>query len=145
MRIRTLLLVLSVLVLRNHIRKQGDMSMRNTRCILVCLCICIFFILWSLSTVVGYQSGADIHRLDPGWIRGPIWGRICGYDVVGFYNESLFFYAKNVHYFGIGHAFSAGLYPCHWRNMEVRAYYCYFDGIINDYIIFGKISGLPNQ
>ena len=84
-------------------------------------------------------------RLDPGGIRGPIWGRIDGYEFHGAYNESLFFYAKNVHYFGIGHAFNAGFYPRHWINEEITASYSYFDGSITKHFIFGKIYGLPNQ
>jgi hypothetical protein len=84
-------------------------------------------------------------RLDPGWIRGPIWGRINGYEFRGTDNETLLFYAKNVHYFGIGHAFNAGFYPRHWINQEITASYSYFDGTITKHFIFGKIYGLPNQ
>jgi len=84
-------------------------------------------------------------RLDPGAIRGPIWGRIDGYEFHGAYNESLFFYAKNVHYFGIGYAFDAGFYPRHWIHREIKAWYCNFEGILTDHYIFGKIQGLPNQ
>ena len=83
--------------------------------------------------------------LDPGWISGPIWGRIDGYEFRGSDNESLVFYAKSVHYFGIGHAFDAGLYPRHWVHEDVSAYYSHFRGIITEHLIFGKISGLPNQ
>jgi hypothetical protein len=86
------------------------------------------------------------NSLDPGWIQGPIWGRIDGYEFLGTENHAtLLFHAKNVHYFGIGHAFNAGLYPRHWVNEEVSAYYSYFKGIITEHIIIGKISGLPNQ
>jgi hypothetical protein len=84
-------------------------------------------------------------RLDPGWIRGPIWGRINGYDFHGAYNESLLLYAKSVFYFGIGHAFNSGLYPRHWVNIEVDAWYSFFEGILTEHIIFGRIYGLPNQ
>jgi hypothetical protein len=84
-------------------------------------------------------------RLDPGGIRGPIWGRIDGYEFHGEYNETLFFYAKNVHYFGIGYAFDAGFYPRHWIHREIKAWYCNFEGILTDHYIFGKIQGLPNQ
>jgi hypothetical protein len=91
------------------------------------------------------QHERDTHRLDPGWIRGPIWGFIDGYEFSGPDNESLLFLAKNVRYFGIGHAFNAGLYPRHWKNIEVDARYSFFEGIITDHFIFGKISGLPNQ
>jgi hypothetical protein len=92
------------------------------------------------------KEETNILRLDPGWIAGPIWGRIDGYEFLGTETHAtLLFYAKNVHYFGVGHAFNAGLYPRHWLNEEVSAYYSYFEGIITEHIIFGKIYGLPNQ
>jgi hypothetical protein len=87
----------------------------------------------------------DVHRLDPGWIRGPIWGRIDEYEFRGTDNESLMFYAKNVYYLGIGHAFNAGLYPRHWINEEIEVWYSFFKGIITEHFIFGRISGLPDQ
>jgi hypothetical protein len=83
--------------------------------------------------------------LDPGWINGPIWGRIDGYEFRGTSNESLMFYAINVHYFGIGHAFSQGLYPRHWVNKQIEAWYSFFHGLITDHFMFGRISGLPDQ
>jgi hypothetical protein len=91
------------------------------------------------------KEETNILRLNPGWIAGPIWGRINGYEFRGTDNETLLFYAKNVHYFGIGHAFNQGFYPRHWINEEITASYCYFKGIITIHFIFGKISGLPNQ
>jgi hypothetical protein len=87
----------------------------------------------------------NTHRLDHGWISGPIWGRINGYEFRGTDNESLLFYAKNVHYFGIGHAFNSGFYPRHWVNIEISAWDSFFSGKITDHFILGKISGLPNQ
>jgi hypothetical protein len=114
--------------------------------IIINIGVVVLLVLISLNGVAGYQTAYDIHHLDPGWIRGPIWGRIDGYEFLGTETHAtLLFYAKNVHYFGIGHAFNAGLYPRHWVNEEVSAYYSYFEGIITEHIIFGKISGLPNQ
>jgi hypothetical protein len=113
--------------------------------IVVSLCAVVLLVIGSLSNVVGYRAACDTHILDPGWIRGPIWGRIDGYEFSGIDNETLFFYAKNVYYFGIGHAFNSGFYPRHWRNQEIKAFYSHFEGIITDHVIFGKIYGLPNQ
>lgn len=114
--------------------------------IVVSIYAVILLVLCSLSNVSGYQITNDTRSLDPGWICGPIWGRIDGYEFLGTDNHAtLLFHAKNVYYFGIGHAFNAGLYPRHWVNEEVSAYYSYFEGIITNHIIFGKIYGLPNQ
>ncbi len=85
----------------------------------------------------------NILRLEFGWIGGPIWGLIDGYKFHGTDKEILVFYAKNVHYLGIGHYFFEGLYPEHWINREVTAYGSYFGGIITKHIIFGRIYGLP--
>lgn len=114
--------------------------------ILISIMALVLLILGSFPHGAGNQTANDIHRLDPGWIRGPIWGRINGYEFLGTdTHESLRFYAKNVHYFGIGHAFNAGLYPRHWVNEDVSAYYSHFEGIITEHILLGRISGLPNQ
>jgi hypothetical protein len=108
----------------------------------------LFFVI--LVVVPGISLGKHISEantlvLDPGWIRGPIWGHIKGYEFCGTDNETLLFYAKNVHYFGIGHAFNSGLYPRHWINEEITASYSFFEGFITIHFIFGKIYGLPNQ
>lgn len=113
--------------------------------IVICIMVLVLLILVSMPYTAGNQTANDIHHLDPGWIRGPIWGRIDGYEFRGPENESLLLYAKNVHYFGIGHAFNAGLYPRHWVNEDVHAYNSHFEGIITKHIILGRISGLPNQ
>lgn len=109
-------------------------------------CAVLLLLVGSLAHVTGHLTASDAPPLDPGWIRGPIWGRIQGYEFLGSENHAtLLFYAKNVYYFGIGHAFNAGLYPRHWVNEDVSAYYSYFEGIITEHIILGRISGLPNQ
>jgi hypothetical protein len=100
---------------------------------------------WQSKQIQQNKEEKNTFRLDPGWIRGPIWGRIDGYEFRGTDNETLLFYAKNVHYFGIGHAFNSGFYPRHWINKEITASYSFFEGIITLHFIFGKIYGLPNQ
>ena len=112
--------------------------------LIIILCV---LLLAAIPTVSIGERTTDTNNnvLDPGWIRGPIWGRIDGYEFSGIDNDHLLFYAKNVHYFGIGHAFNAGLYPRHWKNREIDARYSYFEGIITDHFILGKISGLPDQ
>jgi hypothetical protein len=108
----------------------------------------LFFIILVVVPIISlgkHMPEANPLRLDPGWIRGPIWGRIDGYEFRGTDNETLLFYAKNVHYFGIGHAFDSGFYPRHWINQEITASYSFFEGFITIHFIFGKIYGLPNQ
>jgi hypothetical protein len=112
--------------------------------LIIILCV---LLLAAIPTVSRAERTTDTNNdvFDPGWIRGPIWGRIDGYEFSGNDNDHLVFYAKNVHYFGIGHAFNAGFYPRHWRNTEITCRYSFFEGKISTKFICGTISGLPGQ
>ena len=83
--------------------------------------------------------------LDPGGIRGPIWGTIRDYQFTGPYNDHLELDAIRVRYFGIGYAFNSGFYPRLYRDRQVTFSYPSFKGIITSNFIIGIISGLPGE
>ena len=100
------------------------------------VCILIFSGLTALSTAKSEEKP----QLDAGRVKGPILGRIRNPERTERY---LRFYAISVWHLGIGHGFSSGLYPGHWRNSEVTCYYHHFEGILTPTFICGIINGVP--
>jgi hypothetical protein len=83
--------------------------------------------------------------LDPGGIRGPIFGTIRGYEFTEPYEDHLVLDAIRLRYFGIGYAFNAGFYPRIYRHRQITFSYPNFKGKITPHLIFGIISGLPGD
>ena len=97
----------------------------------------------ALSNAKPVSESDEKYALDPGGIRGPILGRLRGYEFCGNYDDHLKLNATRVLYFGIGYAFDSGFYPRFYRHREVTFHYPYFEGIITTTFIIGTISGLP--
>ncbi len=81
--------------------------------------------------------------LDPGGIRGPIFGIIQGYQFHDPWNYTLSFYAIFVIYLGKGYGFDSGFYPRLLICRQIDWRYHFFEGIITPTYISGTISGLP--
>ena len=115
--------------------------------LMICLIVCmlVFTGLSALSTAKPSLKYEEKPTLDPGVIRGPIWGRIRGYEFTGPYSDHLELDTICIRYFGIGYAFNSGLYPRVYRDRHVTFSYPNFKGIITPTFIIGTISGLPGE
>ena len=112
----------------------------------ILIILTIFMLLFTSISVVSIAKESNIKKekinLDPGGIKGPIFGRIEGYEATE--AGSLILYTKRVHHFGIGFGICSGLYPRFYRNEEVMFNNFNFKGIVTQRLIFGIIEGLPN-
>ena len=111
--------------------------------LLVVLIISVLFFSSMIVTVTAKSTSSKKNQsiLDPGGIRGPIFGRIEGHESG---SGSVKLYAIRVCYLGIGHGIESGFYPRFFKEEEVMFYNADFKGIITQRSIFGMISGFPN-
>jgi len=111
----------------------------------IVVCVLLFTRLSTLTIAKPSPKSEEINTLDPGGIRGPIWGRIEGFEFTGPYSDHLELNTIRVRYFGIGYFLNSGLYPRLYRDRQVTFSYPDFKGIITPTFIIGTISGLPSE
>ena len=105
--------------------------------------VLLFAGLSTLTIAKPAPKSEEINTLDPGGIRGPIWGRIRGYEYTGPHSDHLELDTIFVLYLGIGYAFDAGFYPRLYIFRDATFSYPNFEGTITSTNIKGTISGLP--
>lgn len=119
--------------------------MKKKLMISLIVCMLVFTGLSTLSIAEPVSKSDEKDTLDPGGIRGPIFGILNGYEFFGPYNDHLKLDAIHIRYIGIGHGFCSGLYPRLYSHREVNFLYPSFKGIITPVFIIGTISGLPGE